>query len=61
MRKRKKRGERDGRSRKALALEELGGWLLALAVLVLVIVAVIILTGKGEAIIEHIKNLFRFR
>ena len=48
--------------KKGLELEQLGIWLIALAVLVLVIIGIWLLkTGKLDTAIEYIKNLFRFK
>jgi len=55
--KRKRKKDKSG----AIELEMLAWWIIALIILVLIIIAYFILSGKGAGIIEHIKNLFRFR
>jgi len=46
--------------KRGLELEMLGWWIMAFLVLVVFIVGYFILTGKGEGMLEHLKNLFRF-
>jgi len=45
----------------AIELETLAYWIIAFLVLVIIVFAYLIISGKGTGIIEHIKNLFRFR
>lgn len=48
--------------KRAMELEMIGWWLIALAVLILAVIAIIIvLKPKGVSAIEYIKNLFKFR
>ncbi len=47
-------------NKKAIEIEVLTWWIIAIAVLVLVIVGYLILKGKGISAIEFIKNLLRF-
>ena len=49
------------KNKKALELDLIGWWLLALAVLIVVAVGYSILTGKGTAAINFIQDLFRFK
>lgn len=49
------------KSKKAMELETLGYWIIAVMVLVIVIVGMVILKGKGISAIDYIKQLFRFR
>lgn len=41
--------------------DEIGKWVLGIAVLIIVIGGYLILKYKGIEIIDYIKNLFRFR
>jgi len=41
-------------------LEHLGGWIIALFVLVLVAIGILILTGKTQGALEFFKNLLKF-
>ncbi len=43
-----------------IELEMLAWWMIAILVLVIMLVAYLILSGRGQAILGHIKNLFRF-
>jgi hypothetical protein len=45
----------------AIELEVLAWWIIAVVILVLILIAYFVLSGKGIGVIEHIKNLFRFR
>jgi len=45
----------------AIELDMLAWWIIAVVVLVIIIAGIFILKGKGSGLIEHIKNLFRFR
>ena len=38
----------------------LGGWIIAIAFLVLMLLLIFILKDKGSAILESLKNLFKF-
>lgn len=49
------------KDKKAIEIEMLGWWIIALAVLVILIIAAIILKSKGISAIDYIKNLFRFK
>ena len=49
------------KTKRGMALEVLGWWLIGLAVLVIAVVAIVIMKGKGSSAIDYIKNLFRFR
>jgi len=49
------------KNRKALAIDELQGWMLALIILGIMSIGYMILSGKMSGAIEYIKNLFRFR
>jgi len=49
------------KNKKAVALEFLFWLILGVIVLVIAIFVIIILTGKGEAAIEFIKRMFRWR
>lgn len=49
------------RDKKAIEIEMLTWWLIALVVLILVIAVYLILKGKGDSALEYIKNLFRFK
>jgi len=49
------------KSRKAMGMEVLGWWILAIAVLIIMIIGFIVLKGKGTGAIEFLKNLFRLR
>ena len=42
-------------------MEELGRWLIAIAVVVIVFGVIFILRGKGAGALEFIKNIFRFK
>ncbi|MBT4135382.1 hypothetical protein HOD75_02395 [archaeon] len=44
----------------AIELDTLGWMIIAVLVLVIVVVGIIVLGGKGEGMIEFIKNIFRF-
>lgn len=47
-------------NKKGIALETLAYIILAVAILVLMVIGYMILTGKGQAAIDFIQNLFRF-
>lgn len=51
----KKRGKKG-----TISIDMLGWILIGLAVLVIAVIGILILTGKGSAALEYIKNLFRF-
>lgn len=44
-----------------IELNTLAYWIIGIAILVLIAVAYFIISGKGAGMIEHIKNLFRFK
>lgn len=46
--------------KKGMIWDTLLPWLIGVGVLVLMFVAYFILTGKGNGIIDYIKNIFRF-
>jgi UPF0716 family protein affecting phage T7 exclusion len=54
-----KRGKTE-KSKKAMALETLGWWILGIIVLVVAIFGMIILKEKGFSAVEYMKSLFRF-
>jgi L-cystine uptake protein TcyP (sodium:dicarboxylate symporter family) len=47
-------------NKKAMEIEMLGWWIIALVVFVIMIVGFVILKGKGINAIDYIKNIFRF-
>ena len=49
------------RKKGAIELETLAYWIIAFIVLVIIVIGYLIISGKGTGILEHIKNLFRFR
>lgn len=49
------------KNKKAIEIEMLVYWLIAVAILVLIIVVYLILKGKGTSALEFIKSLFRFK
>jgi len=55
-----KRGKSVRINKKGIALETLAYILLAVAILVLMVVGYMILTGKGQAALDFIQNLFKF-
>jgi len=61
MKSKKETWERKMKNKKAMELEMLGWWIIALAILVLLIIGIVILRAKGVNALEYIKNLFRFR
>jgi len=46
--------------KRGIELQMLAWWIIAIVVLVIMIVAYLIISGKGSAAIEYIKNLFSF-
>ncbi len=48
-------------NKKAIEMDMLGWWLIAIVVLVILIFAIMMLRGKGVGAIEYIQNLFRFK
>ncbi len=48
-------------NKRAIELDMLGWWLIAIVVLVILIFAIIMFKGKGVGAIEYITNLFRFK
>jgi len=48
-----------GRRKKGIALETLGYWMIAVAILILLVVGYIILSRKGMVGIDFIDRLFR--
>jgi len=48
-------------NKKAIEMEMIGWWIIALAVLVLLVIGVIYMKSKGIHIIDYVKDLFRFR
>ena len=48
----KKKGE--------FALDQIGIWVIALAVLVIMAIGYFVLSGKGQGAIEYISQLFKF-
>jgi len=46
--------------KKGMIWDTLLPWLIGVGVLILMFVAYFILTGKGNGIIDYIKNIFRF-
>jgi UPF0716 family protein affecting phage T7 exclusion len=48
------------KSKKAIELEMIGWWILALVVLVIVVLGIIILKSRGISALEYLKNIFRF-
>lgn len=46
--------------KKAMEIEMLGWWIIALVVFVIMVVGFVILKGKGINAIDYIKNIFRF-
>jgi multisubunit Na+/H+ antiporter MnhB subunit len=49
------------RNKKAMELEILGWWILAIVVLIVIIIGIIYLRKNGVSAIDFIKNLVRFR
>ncbi len=47
-------------NKRALALETLGKWIIALVILVLLVLGVMILQGKGTNLFEKIAEILRF-
>ncbi len=45
----------------SIELDTLGWWILIIVFFVLVLIGYLILSGKGLALIEKIKDLFRFK
>jgi len=45
----------------SIEIDALSWWILAVAFFVLVLIGYLILSGKGLALIEKIKDLFRFK
>ena len=52
--------KRNRSKKKAIALETLAWWIIALLVLAVIVVAIIILRGKGTSIMNYLKDLMRF-
>ncbi|MGV8152375.1 MAG: hypothetical protein ACP5OG_04790 [Candidatus Nanoarchaeia archaeon] len=48
------------KNKKAIALETLAWWIIALAGLVILVIGIVILKSKGMGALEYIKGLFRF-
>jgi len=46
--------------KKGMIWDTLLPWLIGVGVLILMFVAYFILTGKGNSIVDYIKNFFRF-
>ena len=46
--------------KKAMEIELIGWWVIALAVLVIMLLGYMILKGKGVGAIEFLKNMIRF-
>jgi len=44
----------------AIEFEVLVWWIIGIIILILIIIGYFILSGKGNYLIEHIKNIFRF-
>ena len=57
----KKTNKKSSWRKKALELDMLGWWIIAIVVLVILVIAVILLRGKGSGALEYIKELFRFK
>ncbi len=49
------------RGKKGIINSTLAYWFLALLVLALIVIGYLILSGKGGAAIDAIKNIFRFK
>ena len=49
------------KDKKAMELEMLGWWVIAIVVLVIIVVGIVILKSKGISALDYIKNLFRFK
>lgn len=49
------------KNKKAMEIEQLGGWIIALVVLGIMFIGYMILSGKMSGAIEYLKNMFRFR
>ena len=49
------------KDKKAMELEMLGWWIIAIVVLVIIIVGIVILKSKGISALDYIKSLFRFK
>ena len=49
------------KNKKALEMEMIGWWVIALAVLVILVIGVVYLKSKGINMIDYVKDLFRFR
>ena len=48
------------KNKKAMEMEMLGWWIIAIAVLAIMIIGYLILKGKGIDALEYVKNLLRF-
>ncbi len=48
-------------NKKAVAVEELIWWIIAIAILVIIIIGNTYLKSKGISAIDYIKNFFKFR
>ncbi|MFQ5531715.1 MAG: hypothetical protein ACE5ES_03815 [Candidatus Nanoarchaeia archaeon] len=44
----------------AIWFDELGGWIIAIVVLVVMLLGFLIISGKLNGALEYIQNLFRF-
>jgi len=49
-----------GQKNGAVEIDQLIGWLIVLGVLVIAAIAYVIISGKGNSIVNWIENLFRF-
>lgn len=49
------------KGKKGLELEELGKWLIGIAILIILVGGAIYMKSKGIDMINYIKNLFSFR
>ncbi len=49
------------KNKKAVGIEELKGWIIALILMVIMFGGYMIFSGKMSGAIEYVQNLFRFR
>jgi cytoskeletal protein RodZ len=66
MEKREEKGKKNNsklrklKSKRAIELEMLGWWIIAIVILVILVIAYVVLRAKGSSALDFIQNLFRF-